>query len=599
MQTGTHSIKVVFGNDTRLLVPLFQRPYVWQREAQWEPLWQDVSSVADRLQRRLEARPHFLGAIVLDQVLTPLGRAPTRMIVDGQQRLTTIQILLEAFADACASSGSYQYHDSVRRLTRNEPLVCVEPDDEFKVWPTNVDQHQYRSVMLAPTPAAVDAQSFPAPHLIADAYRFFHQQITDWLGPQGPERDERLKALYTALGDGLRMVVIYLDNDDDAQMIFETLNARGTPLLPSDLVKNYLLHRGVNEGERAETLYERYWHAFDRDASYWRKEIGVGRSKRARIDLYLQHYLTLKTRDEVPVGQLYTAFRQHANDSTTAKARDHLTSLHDYGQVYKDFDTYDAAREPSRKELFFLRLRQMDTTTPYPFLLELFARPNQADGQVDQVLLSIESFLVRRMVCHMTAKMYNRLFIEMIPLLDSAENELAARVRDHLRSQTADSMLWPDDALFRDAWLNSPLYLQIQRNRITMLLEALNRQLTTDRTERVAILSRLTIEHLMPQGWLAHWPIAVDLPADEARARRDKLIHTLGNLTLLTSSLNPAVSNGQWDQKRPAIGAHSALTLNRKLASEPEWQEWNEQAILRRAESLFRVATRIWPYPTP
>lgn len=228
MQTGTHSIKVVFGNDTRLLVPLFQRPYVWQREAQWEPLWQDVCSVANRLLRKQEARPHFLGAIVLDQVLTPLGREPTRMIVDGQQRLTTIQILLEAFADVCASSGNHAYHESVRRLTRNEALVCVDPDDEFKVWPTNVDQQQYRSVMLAPAPGMLAAQSFPAPHLIADAYRFFHEQITAWLGTQGVDYDERLKALYTALGDGLRMVVIYLDDDDDAQMIFETLNARGT-----------------------------------------------------------------------------------------------------------------------------------------------------------------------------------------------------------------------------------------------------------------------------------------------------------------------------------------------------------------------------------
>lgn len=599
MQTGTHSIKVVFGNDTRLLVPLFQRPYVWKQDEQWEPLWQDVCNVADRLLKKQEARPHFLGAIVLDQILTPLGRAPTRMIVDGQQRLTTIQILLEAFADACASSGNPQYHNAVRRLTRNEALVCVDPNDEFKVWPTNLDQHQYRSVMLAPTPAALAVQSFSAPHLIADAYRFFHEQITTWLGTEGPDRDERLKALYTALGDGLRMVVIYLDDDDDAQMIFETLNARGTPLLPSDLVKNYLLYCGVNQGEKPEDLYTRYWRAFDDNAAYWRREIGVGRSKRARIDVYLQHYLTLKTRDEVPVGQLYTAFRHHANDSTTTKARDHLASLHDYGLVYKDFDTYDPARDPSRKELFFLRLRQMDTMTPYPFLLELFARPGRTQGQVEQVLEWIESFLVRRMVCHMTGKMYNRLFIEMIPLLDGAEDELAARVRDHLRSQTAESLLWPDDALFRDAWMTSPLYLQIQRNRISMLLEALNRQKTTDMSAKVAILSKLTIEHLMPIGWPTYWPLPIGLPAEEAKARRDRLIHTLGNLTLLTSSLNPAISNLSWDQKRPEIGKHGALVLNRELANENTWPEWSEETILRRAEDLFRVALRIWPYPEP
>jgi len=539
MKADTNSVNLVFGQDVRLLVPLFQRPYVWKEEVHWESLWQDVVGLAGRLIRNSqEVRPHFLGAIVLDPMPTALGKPVPYLIVDGQQRLATIQILMEALADVCASIGAREHYDALRRLTRNQKLACEKPDDEFKVWPTNVDQDQYRSVMLATSAAELQAQHFPAPHRIANAYCFFYERIVAWLSPGTPGHDERLKALYTALGDGLRMVVIYLGGEDDAQMIFETLNARGEPLLPSDLVKNFLLHRGVGEGDSAEDLYKRFWQPFDNDEAYWREEIGIGRSKRFRIDVYLQHYLTLKTRDEVPVGQLYAAFRRHADqqkpDGNRSLAREHLASLLSYAPVYKGFDKFDTTGSPTRKELFFGRLKQMDTTTAHPFLLELYADPSRDPSQVEQVLTHIESFLVRRMVCHLTAKGYNRLFIDMLAELDGAPLELADRVRAFLANQSAESLRWPTDAEFRDAWLNEPLYRQIQSGRVRMLLEAVNWQLTTPRSVVVRVVSKLTVEHLMPVKWRDYWPLPQGLPTQEAILRRDRLIHTLGNLTLLT-----------------------------------------------------------------
>lgn len=110
MDAGTLSIRDIFGHDRRHVVPLFQRPYVWTREIQWEPFWEDIRSVAERLLQNGSTRPHFLGAIVLDQLRKPTGHLETRLVIDGQQRLTTIQLFLEAFCDTCAEQKIDDYH---------------------------------------------------------------------------------------------------------------------------------------------------------------------------------------------------------------------------------------------------------------------------------------------------------------------------------------------------------------------------------------------------------------------------------------------------------------------------------------------------------
>jgi hypothetical protein len=588
MLTGTHNIKSIFGQDRRLVVPLYQRPYVWNRSQQWEPLWEDVRAIAERKLQNKPIRPHFMGAIVLDQIPQPTGKLENRLIIDGQQRLTTIQILLEAFADICIVVGVERYHRALLQITRNTAPLSDDPDDQYKVWPTNVDQEQFRRVMQVGSPGHLDLHALPSVHLVADAYAFFYPAILTWLAPSEPDFEKRLDVLYDVLCDCVRLVVIDLDHEDDAQLIFETLNARGTPLLPSELVKNFLLRRATLEGEKIETMYRQYWQPFDANADYWRKELGPGHATRARIDLYLQHYLTLKTKDDIPVAHLYTAFREYVSNGD--KASSHLESLQRYAKVYQSFDTMDRS---TRAGLFFRRLGQLDITTTYPFLLELFSRYKDQPAQVEPVLTDIESFLVRRMVCQLSTRGYNRLFIEMLEKLEGSAENLTAGVRGFLAESEAESSRWPRDPEFRQAWMDSPLFRTLRRERVRMLLEALERQLYTELTEGIVIKGGLTIEHLLPQEWRPYWPLPTDVPAENAELRRERLLHTIGNLTLLTKKLNPKVSNGPWSEKRPVILRHSALTLNRKLQDCPEW---GEEAILRRSEALFEVAKQVWPF---
>jgi hypothetical protein len=427
---------------------------------------------------------------------------------------------------------------------------------------------------------------------IADAYVFFYGVVQDWLrlGEDGAET--RVETLLATLRDHLRMVVIDLGPEDDAQVIFETLNARGTPLLPTDLVKNYLLHRAELDGENVEHLYRTYWQPFDDDDKYWREEVGRGHAQRARIDTFLQHYLTLRTGQEVPVAHLYTAFREHAEEPQSGSAAVQLERLRDYARVYRHFDEIPPG---TREGLFFERLAEMEITTAYPFLLELWKR-HQVDAadEVRAVVGDLESFLVRRMICQLNTRGYNKLFVDLLGTLEGPPKTLPDRVRAFLLASDAESTVWPDDPAVRQAWLDRPVYRVLRKSRVRKLLEALERELHGGKTEKIEFAEKLTVEHLLPRKWRKHWPLPTDLPEEDAEARRERLLHTMGNLTLLTKKLNPSVKHGPWEKKREQILTHSALNLNRPL---DKIREWTEAAIEERGRQLFEVARRIWPHP--
>lgn len=596
MHAETLSIRIIFGQDRRHIVPLFQRPYVWEKSLQWEPLWEDVRTVADRLLNKIPVRPHFLGAIVLDHVPKPTGHIETRLIIDGQQRLTTIQLLLEAFSDICERCNSAKYSKALFKLTRNDDPLSVEEDDQFKVWPTNTDQEHFRRVMLVKSPEELK-QAYGRKltvdmvgHPIADAYLFFYHAIWDWVSTVPTGLEERLEALYMTIREFIRLVVIDLDEKDDAQMIFETLNARGTPLLPSDLVKNYLFHQARLQGENIDKLYISYWKEFDDQGDYWRERQGIGHATRARLDNFLLYFLTMKRRDLVPVAHLYNAFRDYAHENVMG-ATTILQELRTFASVFLGFDHFPKG---SREWTFFRRLSAMDYVSVYPFLLEVFARHRNSPEILHQILQDIESFLVRRMICQLNTRGYGKLFVDLLGAFSQEGGAPHERVRQFLLAGDAETTRWPDDEEFRAAWEKFPIYHVLVRRRVIMILEALENHLHDPKTEKLEFLDKLTVEHLMPRQWLTAWPLPESIPAEEARLHREEVIHTIGNLTLVNNKLNPSLSNGPWQSKREAILKFSALSLNRFFQDK---LNWDEKSIEDRTWELYLRAIAIWPKP--
>lgn len=333
--------------------------------------------------------------------------------------------------------------------------------------------------------------------------------------------------------------------------------------------------------------YLTYWQAFDKDE--WRSEIVRGRSKRARVDIFLQYYLALKTEDDVLVTHLYKAFQAYLRKDKGLTAEDHLKSLREYASIFESFETHP---EGSIEHRFFSGINIMEVTTAYPFLLEFYRLHGGSRKMVTAVLDDLQSFLVRRMVCQLTAKNYNNLFTGLVTALRHEGGDPDAIVRRYLLGSTADTFRWPDDQEFNSAWTHVPVYNALVRRRLALILRRLELNLRGPKTEDVHLPSNLQVEHLMPQQWQQHWPLKRGSDAMEAQKARNSLIHTIGNLTLVTKSLNPALSNGPWEQKRRQIQEHSVLLLNKGL---PE--TWSESAISARTQSLFKHACKIWPHP--
>lgn len=606
MNADKYQIKTIFGQVRRHLVPLFQRTYVWKRNEHWVPLWDDIVNVAERILGEQSIRPHFLGAIVLDTERVPYGHVECRLLIDGQQRLTTIQLVFEAFADVCKALGQERHYQALLQYTRNNDPLSNDPDEVYKVWPTNHDQPDFRKVM-----EAVDLtdlkKSYPEHrdgtlgNKIADAYAFFFEAIRTWLMEEDGT-EARVDALFRTLVENIIMVVIDLEPQDDAQVIFETLNDRGTRLLPSDLVKNQVFHSAQRMGLEVEGLYKKYWEPLESD--FWKQERGRGHARRPLIDTYLMQFLILKTQNDVPVTHLYDTYKKWVLE-TSAAPELVLGQLAYYSRIYQRFEQGTAS---ARENAFFKRLQAMDVVTAYPFLLELYARYGQDEhDQVLAVLKDLESWLVRRMICQLSTRGYNRLFVDYLWALNAGEGTVSERFRQMLLSSTSDSAKWPTDAEFKFAWLNTPVYRSLVQGRIRMLFEALEDRMRSEKTENIVFTDSLPIEHLMPQSWRQHYPLPVSDNEAEATARRDTAIHTMGNLTLLTQKLNSSVSNGPWlvkataespdyTGKRDEILKFSNLGINQMLR---DTAEWTEESFEPRGEALFNVALRAWPRPKP
>jgi hypothetical protein len=612
------SIQEIFSRERQFTVPLFQRSYVWNRETQWEPLWEDILSRAEAHLRRAQhetegrLRSHFLGAIVLN-VATIQGRSiASSDVIDGQQRLTTLQLLLAALRDLARALGADEKDARLfSRLTRN-PDCEDESEELFKVWPTNSDREVYRAVMTAGSRSAVAELAGGEATLprMAQAYVFFSEQIESFL--QGEDNaasiQDRFFALRSALNESLQLVVIELEEGDDPQIIFETLNARGQPLLPSDLIRNYVFMR-MPSG-RSEKLYREHWHHFDSERvseadaegenRFWHMEIRQGRLTRPRIDLFIFHYLTVKTEEDIRIGQLFKEFRDWRDDNPRTTNEEFLKDLKQHSAWFRRLV---APQGETRLEIFARRLRSLDTSTVYPLLLFLASIEGAGltTAELDRCVTDLESFLVRRFICDLTPKNYNRFFLSLLTKAKAAQasgQPVHAAIRDELLRGDLDTTLWPNDKRFSEGWQKKVLYVRSRPDRSAMILAALDAAMGTTKNEKHKLVTdNLSVEHLLPQSspleYYPHGDVDLDEGYTIEEFRRD-LMHTVGNLTLLTTPLNSTISNGPIDAKAAQIAEESDLRINAWMRREPP-AKWDENDIRERGHKLFEVAKTVWP----
>ena len=372
----------------------------------------------------------------------------------------------------------------------------------------------------------------------------------------------------------------------------------GTPLLQSDMVKNKILHDADIETrydyDAEPSNEERQIWAFDGD-DWWSEEIGRGLQRRPRIDVYLNHWLTLRNRSETKPYNEFRAFDKYVLRIRSEEESDIFAIASDIGDIGSIYREIEELRHTDIAT-FLERRNVMNVGVVTPLLLWLLSS-NVPSGTLANCLRAIESFLVRRVVCGYSARSYGDVFVALIVRLADAPVEKADNVIvSYLGKQTAQAARWPKDQELSDRFIDAPLYQWLTRGRLKMVLSAIEEQSRTAKAEMEKIPNNLHIEHIMPQSWYQNWPLPYDAEDnEEASQNRERAIHTIGNLTLVNGSLNSTLSNAPWHRKREALADHSVLFLNKRLVNEgPE--TWNEEAIERRAKWLHEKAAKIWPH---
>lgn len=628
MKPSKLTVAELFQIHKQYAVPLYQRPYVWARETQWEPLWEDVERIAESLATGHRAVPHFLGAVVLAQHETQVTEIEKRDVIDGQQRLTTLQVLLAALRDHVAAAREaakgtpaeealQDLDESVRPLTRNRGVMHDAEVEKHKVWPTNADRVVFAKVLAAGSRAKLDAdypivkQKYkrtpdPGPQLV-EAYRYFSRAIEGFVAANtSGAKVPPLAAIYYAFQRYLQLVVIDLEREDDPQTIFQSLNGHGAPLGASDLIRNHVFGRAREQGANPDALYDAHWKHFDEAGAqgvpgFWRQKVKQGRFFHPRFELFFQHYLAARTSDDVTPQRVFVVFRDYwSNQDPEPSVPTELARIARFSEVFRWL--YEPGRVPTTMpevSRFFRRARAIDTSTFHPLVLYLLAEATDhlAPGALVETIAAIESYLVRTFICGSNTKNFNRIFTVLLQQLKGLKTIDGDAVRSRLLAIKGDAA-WPDDAAFKSAWLRRPVYETLRTQGVQMVLGAVHDQMLTSKNEQVTIAGPLTVEHVMPRNWRAKWtapaPIANATPDQPtAEQRRDTLVQTFGNLTLLTGPLNSAVQDDVFARKKAEYAAHALLRLNTHFQTV---QTWDEDAILERGEKLFAHAKAIWKH---
>lgn len=626
MDSRTFTVRQMYQDRRQYRVPFYQRPYVWNRGDQWERLWDDIRDKAESRLQGDKAVPHFMGAVVLEpQKKAGLLGVERHHIIDGQQRLTTMQYVLNALAHALRKWEQPTFQPIIEACLYNaNPETMEEHEVErFKLWPTFRDRSQYVQAMTA---ASIDElrERFPSSFTRTGSLRkigikhppaleatvFFHDAMIDWVNENSDAGIANLAmALTSAVMTDLSIVCISLGEDDDAQVIFETLNGHGAELHATDLIRNFIFMRA---NANADDLYTNLWRQFE--SSLWSEAQSRGRLNRPRMEWFVQTAVQAETGDEIDIGRLYAGYRRFVDSKPALHAADAQLALLDrHAEHYRTLVT---GTGDTAIGVFGRRISVWDASPSHALALRVAASGLTQDEQ-QAIFDCIESYLVRRAVCGLSRKNYNKVFAQQLKKLMASQLTPEA-FRTALAEATGDASRWPRDEEFRKHWLEGSIYPgRLDAAKLRTVFHRLETAMRSEKSEeRVPLaLDTLDIDHILPQAWSTYWPLSEGEAVTSGEIRQAKLLQfvpdnlderskailereaavpRLGNLTLVHYGVNRALQNHAFEEKRRALFDHSHLQLNRGLM---QMESWDEAAISERGEQLFQFARAIWHAP--
>lgn len=529
--------------NMQMIIPIFQREYSWERE-QVRILWEDILKLYENVYERGTDVTHFLGPIVRVELHTSSVDVDKLWLIDGQQRIITLMVLMACLRNKDPSlkgkiESGYFYNQE------------EEGDNYYKLIPSEGDRENFKKI--------IDGEDDLNPGKLKETFDFFNKALDK-------EKDIDLEKLRGLIIKRLILVNIDVDNDENPYIIFESLNAKGTPLTQADLIRNYIFMR-IGDEKKQIKLYNQYWRPM---------EVLLGKD----IESFFWRY-ALKEGTFVKMKRTYANLKSELETKTKENAERELEKFHEYAHYYKKLiDPATEVEEELKKR--FKRHNRWEIRTEYPILLNIYKQYSQKrinTSQFCDILDILESFVIRRFFCGYPTNKLNLLFIRIYSRLNP--DDWIGSLKKELVND------FPSDNEFIEGIKTYPIYLSGQQ-KCSLILESLEDFFKHKEPTKFV---NLQIEHIMPQagGESDSLPEAwKDMIGPNYRSIYSKYINTLGNLTL--TGYNPELGQKSFTDKKK-IYQESHLELNKYFDG---IEKWDESEINQRAEFIARNAVKIW-----
>jgi uncharacterized protein with ParB-like and HNH nuclease domain len=567
MKAEAIKLRKILEGQCRYIVPLFQRPYSWSSK-NWEALWNDFTDLYQQEDR--DELSHFLGSIVTQEIPCSPNEVTSYIIIDGQQRLTTLSILIAALRDHARET------EKVNKIIVDELHDFLinrygKGDDIYKVFPTQSDRSCYTLM--------VKQEASLSSGLIKEAYLYFRDSIQSF--EKDPGSDFEINTFKNLILSSLNLVRVSLDKDDDPYLIYEGLNYKGEPLSQADLIRNYIFMRLPQKIHN--NAYKNIWLPIEKR---FKKEENAGNNYLKEMTYSFWYYLR---KYGTPVNQkfIYQSYKKHTDKVPESQIIDELKNLMRFSDFY--LSIHYPKNEESNKDLqyWFSHFQELNLTSFYPFVLNAYSDYHQGyitSNEFSEILKSLESYAFRRWICGIPSSPLNKTFIALYPQLKKQNpvikpNILRAKLASFDRTQA-----WPDDFVFKKAIIERPVYGHSQEaeKRIKFFF----RRIQESFSKEIVDFSNLTVEHILPQKPKDCW---FDTLEDSSMESHRKWVDNLGNLTM--TSENSEMSNKSF-QKKLEFLRNSNLSLNRYF---DKIRDWNYTEIEKRGSYLADLAIKVWP----
>lgn len=566
LQAGETTLNKLLNTSRQFIVPIFQRNYSWQK-SQYEQLWFDIL----RASKFKEKQNHFIGSIVYIDMGTPAGRPQQLLLIDGQQRLTTISILLCAIKDYVQKFNLETKLINLAKIKNQFLYNSDEIDEDRYKLLLNVQDKETYIKLIDNTIFTVNK---PVINIIK-CYEFFYERIEDFIKQYG-QIDEIYAGIFK-----LSLVSISLDKDsDNPQMIFESMNSTGKDLSQTDLLRNYLLMDLTPE--KQTRLYKTYWKPMEElfGEDIYKNDVN-------KFDYFIRDFLTLKsdTGHICKINNVYENFKRYYLDNNCEKFAV-LKDLFTYAKYYACIDLLQ--ENDDELKLYWQEFKKLDSHVVYPFLLKLYddySRQILIKEDFKKILQVVISYLWRRAICEIPTNSLSKTFATLYQAVDK-EDYVNSVIKAFVFKSSYKR--FPSDYEVREKLQTKDIYHFRLRK---YLLEALENYYHKEPIDLNT--ANYTIEHIMPQN-IEHNLSWQQMLGEDWQEVHSLYLHSLGNLTI--TGYNAEMSNKSFVEKVNGESGfkYSHLKLSESIA---QCDVWNKKAIQRRTNILTDIILKIWKYP--